>query len=162
MKRFKAQIKALKTLGVNIRWDIQYLSEANAKNMISHMKNSKVHQNNLTDIFSKFSSEAIEAIYFGHKSKENLKIFTDGIDTIVAENIEEALEIFEKYSGIKYKDLYYYGEDGDEYLKDWSELKYNPDKHLSIFDEDTGKSITKTYKEWIEERGKGLLYTTGF
>lgn len=81
-----------------------------------------------------------------------MKLWTNGVDTYIAEFPEDIPALYKKATGDSY--------DPEEY-EPWIERVGDP---ISIWlpDPHSGERVTKTASEWIAEYGPGFLCSTEF
>lgn len=77
----------------------------------------------------------------------NLACWTNGVDTAVASDADDARIVVADMLG--------------DHVEDVSPMRrIEDDKVLTILDENTGESITKTASEWARSNGRGFLCST--
>ena len=86
-----------------------------------------------------------------------MKVFFEGCDWVIAEDVDDAWKVWTEYCGEKRED--YETEAGDF----WEELP--DDKEISITFDDYDEHAfpnpqKKTCAEWIKEKGRGFLCST--
>lgn len=94
-------------------------------------------------------------------SNGKLRLWTNGVEIIIATSAEQALTMCARLHG--YQDLKAYRRETLETPDNW-ELKTAPDgapveddDELTLIDEDERTKETRTVGEWIEANGPGLL-----
>ena len=106
-----------------------------------------------------------------------MKVYTNTVDTIVAENKEDLRKVYEEQYGTdeefegngyyewveienlnRFLIIYYWIDDWDYINKDNIPLKATIER-----DEDAGKVLVEaTYKEWAKASGRGILCSTEY
>lgn len=79
-----------------------------------------------------------------------MKVFTNGIDTVVADDLADVERVFEEHTG------YRFAHEGMP-LDDWREVP--SDKRITIGNLDDGPE-TRTAVEWAQLEGRGFLCST--
>lgn len=90
-----------------------------------------------------------------------MKLFTDGTDYVIAEDVDDAWVQWSEHTGEEREDY----DDGEKVWEEWP-----PDKMLPIWcdangaicevDEDGGELVGKKGAEWIAKEGRGWLAST--
>jgi len=87
----------------------------------------------------------------GHKVDIGLRVYTNGVDTVVAYSPDDALKCMCEQTG----------ESIEAYLQYAEEFYLNECKGLSIYlAENNSAKTTKTLQEWVEWNGRGFLCST--